>query len=72
MKSHVNVFEAIIKQGHDEDFRPEKTEPCRVSPGSLSKIEVLRRRVEQGQELWHDDDNKYADNQTVRHGAGGK
>lgn len=54
-----NVFEAIIKYGHDEDFAPancSEFEPTDAPAGSPEKIEVLRRRVELGHPLWHADD----------------
>ena len=54
-----NVFEAILKYGHDEDFRPElgdDFEPTDAPAGSEKKIETLRRRVELGLPLWHDHD----------------
>ena len=54
-----NVFEAILKYGHDEDFDPvvdNKFMPTDAPAGSSEKIEVLRRRVELGQPLWHRDD----------------
>jgi hypothetical protein len=54
-----NVFEAILKYGHDEDFDPfvdAKFLPTDAPAGSQEKIEVLRRRVELGQPLWHNDD----------------
>ncbi len=54
-----NVFEAILKYGHDEDFDPivdEQFMPTDAPAGSNEKIEVLRRRVELGQPLWHCDD----------------
>ena len=54
-----NVFDAIVKYGHDEDFNPEATacfEPTDAPAGSEAKIEVLRRRVEMGQPLWHEKD----------------
>ncbi len=54
-----NVFEAILKYGHDEDFSPseENDFSCTDAPaGSAKKIEILRRRVEQGQPLWHGED----------------
>lgn len=54
-----NVFEAILKYGHDEDFFPEESsefEPTDAPAGSEAKIEVLRRRVELGQPLWHSRD----------------
>lgn len=54
-----NVFEAILKYGHDEDFAPEDSgsfESTDAPAGSAEKIEILRRRVEQGQPLWHGED----------------
>jgi hypothetical protein len=56
-----NVFEAILKYGHDEDFAPdasEQFEPTDAPAGSTDKIELLRRRVELGQPLWHDSDRR--------------
>lgn len=54
-----NVFEAILKYGHDEDFAPEvkdEFEATDAPAGSDEKIEILRRRVELGLPLWHDSD----------------
>ena len=55
-----NVFEAILKYGHDEDFAPaaESTQfqPTNAPAGSQAKIDELRRRVELGLPLWHDKD----------------
>jgi hypothetical protein len=54
-----NVFEAILKYGHDEDFFPEEThtfQPTDAPAGSEEKIEILRRRVEMGLPLWHSRD----------------
>jgi hypothetical protein len=59
MKNVRNVFEAIIKYGHDEDFAPLASDdfmPTDAPAGSEEKIEVLRRRVELGLPLWHDSD----------------
>lgn len=56
-----NVFEAIVKYGHDEDFAPEATvefEATNAPAGSDEKIETLRRRVELGLPLWHKEDRK--------------
>jgi hypothetical protein len=40
----------------DEDYEPEKMpEPTGVPPGP-SKVEVLRARVDAGEELWHPND----------------
>lgn len=54
-----NVFEAILKYGHDEDFAPREDDhflPTDAPAGSDEKIEVLRQRVLGGQPLWHQDD----------------
>jgi hypothetical protein len=54
-----NVFEAILKYGHDEDFAPAKSEtfsPTDAPAGSDAKIAIMRRRIEQGVPLWHDED----------------
>ena len=58
-KISMNVFEAILKYGHDEDFEPQKSEefnPTDAPAGSAEKIEELRRRVELGLPLWHTED----------------
>ncbi len=54
-----NVFEAILRYGHDEAFVPNEDEMFTATDapaGSQEKIEVLRRRVELGQPLWHTTD----------------
>jgi hypothetical protein len=54
-----NVFEAILKYGHDEDFVPassEEFQPTDAPAGSDDKIAELRRRVELGMPLWHNSD----------------
>ena len=61
MQSHKinNVFEAILKYGHDEDFAPSESDQFRATAapaGSQEKIDILRRRVESGQPLWHRED----------------
>ena len=56
MQNCNNVFEAILKYGHDEDFSPEETNdfaPTDAPAGSPEKIEILRQRVELGLPLWH-------------------
>ncbi|MGI9519728.1 MAG: hypothetical protein ACR2NP_21925 [Pirellulaceae bacterium] len=56
-----NVFEAILKYGHDEDFVPRDGDgfDCTDAPaGSDAKIEALRKRVERGQPLWHNADRE--------------
>ena len=52
-------FEAILRYGHDEDFVPNEENGFSATDapaGSSEKIEVLRRRVELGQPLWHSTD----------------
>lgn len=59
MSTCKNVFEAILRYGHDEDFVPHEDNhfiPTDAPAGSPEKIEVLRRRVELGQPLWHNTD----------------
>ena len=53
-----NVFEAIVKYGHDEDFAPEdgEFEATEAPAGSRAKLNVLAERVRQGRPLWHDND----------------
>jgi len=55
-----NVFEAILKYGHDEDFSPEPErddfDATDAPAGSESKIDALRARVELGLPLWHPQD----------------
>lgn len=59
MDSINNVFEAILKYGHDEDFAPQasdKFEATDAPAGSDDKIEAFRRRVELGLPMWHEED----------------
>ena len=61
MKAPRNVFEAILKYGHDEDFVPmesDEFEPTTAPAGSDEKIAILRRRVESGMPLWHLNDRR--------------
>ncbi len=39
-----------------EEDPPGWPSPTDAPPGSSEKVEVLRRRVENGQKLWHPDD----------------
>jgi hypothetical protein len=58
------LYEALSVYGHDEDFEPlnfsssPEYHGTKYGPGSLEKIEVMRRRVEVGLPLWHQDDAK--------------
>ncbi|MEN1681663.1 MAG: hypothetical protein AAGJ46_18940 [Planctomycetota bacterium] len=54
-----NVFEAILRYGHDEDFVPHEGNefsPTTAPAGSAEKLEALAERVRQGHPLWHEDD----------------
>ncbi|MEQ8849327.1 hypothetical protein [Botrimarina sp.] len=55
-----NVFEAILKYGHDEDFVPrhedEEFNPTAAPAGSPEKLEILAERVRRGFPLWHEED----------------
>jgi hypothetical protein len=54
-----NVFETILKYGHDEDFAPvagSDFAPTNAPAGSREKIEALARRIEMGMPLWHPED----------------
>ncbi|MFV1966452.1 MAG: hypothetical protein ACC628_13595 [Pirellulaceae bacterium] len=60
-----NVFEAIHRDGHDENFLPSLSDeftPTDAAPGSDQKIDLLRQRIAMGLPLWHDEDRgDYAD-----------
>ena len=67
------VFEAILEYGHDEDFVPAagaEFVATGAAIGSQAKVEVLRRRVAQGQPLWHPADGDQADQSTPRRNRG--
>lgn len=54
-----NVFEAILKHGHDEEWLPEARQDFDATDapaGSPEKIEILRKRIELGLPLWHESD----------------
>lgn len=54
-----NVFEAILKYGHDEDFVPREDDdfvPTTAPAGSEKKLEILAERIRQGHPLWHEED----------------
>lgn len=60
-KQIANVFEAILEYGHDEDFVPHESGDFSATDapaGSDAKIEILRKRVEMGQPLWHGRDRE--------------
>ena len=54
-----NVFEAILKYGHDEDFAPRidnEFHPTTAPAGSREKLDVMADRVRNGYPLWHEED----------------
>ncbi len=54
-----NVFEAILKYGHDEDFAPKRDEHFKATQepaGSREKLDVLAERIRMGHPLWHEND----------------
>lgn len=55
-----NVFEAILKYGHDEDFVPRSHDqafhPTAAPAGSPEKLDILAERVRSGFPLWHEAD----------------
>ena len=56
-----NVFEAILKYGHDEDFAPTETDEFEATAypaGSREKLDVLAERVRRGEPLWHPEDRQ--------------
>jgi len=51
-----NVFDAVLRQGHDEGFVPMEGDsfvPTDLAAGTRKKIELLRQRVEMGTPLFH-------------------
>lgn len=59
MRPVKNVFEAILKYGHDEDFVPSTSHDFRSTDepaGSKRKLDVLAERVLRGEPLWHPED----------------
>lgn len=54
-----NVFEAILKYGHDEDFAPQAGEEfsgTQAPAGSREKLDVFADRIQRGEPLWHEED----------------
>lgn len=52
-----SIYDAIRRVGHDEDFVPvDAAEPTRLQPGTQERIDLMRRRAESGESLWHDED----------------
>ncbi len=60
MRQVRNVFEAIVKYGHDEDYSPVKEDYDATDEpaGSRQKISVMADRMARGEPLWHDEDRR--------------
>lgn len=50
------VLEALRLHGHDHFEPSESGEPTRAPPSTSAKVEALRRRIELGLPLWHEED----------------
>ena len=51
-----NIMEAVALKA-EEKFIPTPTkEATRAMPGSSEKVEILRQRMQAGEEIWHHDD----------------
>ena len=56
-----NVFEVIHQYGDDTNFIPLESDdftPTDAPAGSQQKIEALKKRLELGVPLWHNEDRK--------------
>ena len=53
-----NIYEFILIVGDDISFAPKREpKPTEIIPGA-SKVEILRKRVENGDDMWSDKDAK--------------
>ena len=56
-----NLFETITELGHDLDFEPLLIPtPTAARPGSPEKVEILRMRLVNGEDLYHPNDERIA------------
>ena len=55
-----NIFELVRVHGSSHrvaEFTPTKpTEPSRFLPGTFERLEAYRQRVENGENIWSDED----------------
>lgn len=50
-----SLFGELLRKGYDDDFEPtKKCDPTKERPGSIGKMLVLAKRLEDGQELYHE------------------
>lgn len=55
-----NLFQHLVRYGHDRKFEAMPAQaPTDATPGSSAKIELLRFRLENGEELHHPSDVSY-------------
>ncbi len=53
------IFDAVLEARNSTEttFEPSrKPEPVDAMPGTFQKILAMKRRVERGEHIWHDDD----------------
>lgn len=56
-----SIFAVLVKKGDEQEFEPTmKPQPAKVLPGP-DKVAELRKRLEKGEELWHENDMTYED-----------
>jgi hypothetical protein len=52
-----NLLDYIEIHNTDEGFEPAKNcRPTKVMPGGMEKADILAKRLERSEELWHEDD----------------
>lgn len=59
MVKALNIFEAIKKlrgSHYEPDFTPRMGLPTQFEPGTAEKVELIRKRLELGEALFHPDD----------------
>ena len=61
-----NVYDTINRFGEDNGFMPlPASEPTQALCGSEEKIQVMRERVDAGEELWHPEDSIIQDSSSL-------
>ena len=68
MNNIFTILEARTGGSNDplKGFRPAPvSKPTRYKAGSDKKIDILRERLERGEDLWHEEDNLEKENQKV-------
>lgn len=55
----MNVFQYITENRDCEEYEPDpdgEPKPTEAPPGTQEKIDILRKRMENGEPLWHEND----------------